>query len=571
MKQFSKAEIDQHAHEKPQELLDYAFNIQRSGNFSVAEQIYDTVLKNHPTEDRAFHLKGILGFQRGDYKKAIRFIKQAIEIDDSKSFYHNDIGASYYAEGLLEQAIYHYEESIKLVEKAETYSNLGEAIKGKGEIEQAMECYQKALELKPDFTPGFSNLLLNSNYSTKLTKKEIFDYHVEWGKKFANEFSKEEKIFENSLSLDRKIKVGYISPDFCDHSVAWFMKNLIKHHDREKFEIYCYANVQMQDKITQYFIEHSDHWMNITSLDHEKTAAFIQLDEIDILFDLTGHTVSNRLLTLARRPAPIQISYLGYPNTFGLKAINYRVVDNYTDPQGLTDAFHIEELIRLPHSFLCYHPPEHSPAIHFLPAIKNKSITFGCFNNNSKINTEVIETWSKILKGVPNSRLALKSRNLEDKKNRDSFLEKFKKFDVDPGRIGILGHVQDPAEHLNMYNQVDIALDPFPYNGTATSCESLWMGVPFITLVGDSHVSRVGYSLLKNTGLDEFITNSKEEYVEKAISFAENTEHLRKIRGTMRARLKSSSLLNAKQHTKEMEEALIKIFNVWVETQKKEK
>lgn len=316
-----------------------------------------------------------------------------------------------------------------------------------------------------------------------------------------------------------KIKIGYVSPDFRFHPVAHFFTPLLTSHDRSRFEIYCYSNVFTPDNITSNIAKLSDHFISIVGMDDEDAADLIEKDGIDILIDLSGHTANNCLPVFNLKPAPVQITYLGYPSTTGLTTMDYRLTDNIADPPG-SGQYYTEKLIRLDGGFLCYSGADHvKPQPR--PCLKNQYITLGSFNNLPKINTNVIALWSRILHKLPNSRLILKCRQLKDKGVRSRIRNEFKRNDIPFRKVKLLPMIPDVQDHLKLYNKIDIALDTFPYNGTTTTFEALWMNVPVITLRGNTHAGRVGASILTHANLSGLIAENQDQYMQIVTNLAE--------------------------------------------------
>jgi predicted O-linked N-acetylglucosamine transferase (SPINDLY family) len=289
----------------------------------------------------------------------------------------------------------------------------------------------------------------------------------------------------------------------------------------------------------------------------------IQSDKIDILVDLAGHTANNRLLLFAQKPVPIQVNWIGYPATSGLSAMDYRIVDRYTDPPGLTEQFYSEVLMRLPESFICYLPEICSPEVDRLPALFTGHITFGSFNNVNKMSPEVSEAWIDILKAVENSHFVIKSKGLNIPKVRDNIMKVFRQGGISDQRITLLAELPSTREHLDVYNSIDISLDTFPYNGTTTTCESLWMGVPVITLTGTAYAARVGTSILSNVGLPELIAGTADEYKSIAVNLAGDPERLQSLRGNLRTLMTRSPLCNAERFTANVEICYRKMWENW--------
>ncbi|MEM8829299.1 MAG: hypothetical protein AAGE96_08080, partial [Cyanobacteria bacterium P01_G01_bin.19] len=330
--------------------------------------------------------------------------------------------------------------------------------------------------------------------------------------------------------------------------------------------VFCYANNRQADGVTRRLQQLADGWREIHHLSDRSVAELIVQDEIDILVDLSGHTFGNRLGIFAYKPAPIQISYLGYPNTTGLTTIDYRLTDAYADPPGITEHLYSEKLVRMPH-FMCYQPPSNTPEIKALPAIANGYITFGSFNNLAKITPQTLDCWIEILQQVPNSRLFLKARSLQDSATCDRLYQTFQDAGISRDRLQLLSWTASSQEHLNSYNRVDIALDTFPYHGTTTTCEAMWMGVPVVSLAGNTHVSRVGVSLLSSVGLTEFIATSTEDYCHKAVALAKDIPKLAQIRQNLRSQIESSPLTGGKAFVRFLESIYRQMWQQWCDRQ----
>jgi predicted O-linked N-acetylglucosamine transferase (SPINDLY family) len=390
------------------------------------------------------------------------------------------------------------------------------------------------------------------NYHPSLTPKEKFEEHLRWAARHAT-FPLKPKPRRTG---PRRLKIGYVSADFYRHSVSSFIEPILAGHDRGRFEIFCYSDVLKPDETTARLQALPVNWRPITGIGQDRAAEIITNDEIDILVDLGGHTKRNRMLLFARKPSPIQATYLGYPNTTGLSQMDYRFTDAYADPAGESDRWHTEKLIRLPHGFLCYHaPPDDLVIATASRAQENRVITFASFNVLSKLTTVAISIWSRILAVVPRSRLILKNSSLFDPGVRQLIETAFAKNGISSDRLDLRPPTETLAEHLAVYRQADIALDTFPYNGTTTTCEALWMGVPVITWTGDTHAARVGSSILNQIGLPELIGASPEDYLRRAVELANDSARLTALRSRMRERMRRSSLLNPAQITADIEAA----------------
>jgi len=337
------------------------------------------------------------------------------------------------------------------------------------------------------------------------------------------------------------------------HSVGYFAQALFAHHDRDAIEVFAYEDVRRPDAMTKWFRERSAGWRSLRGLSDADAAARIYDDGIDILVDLAGHTAGNRLLAFAPRPAPVQVTYLGYPNTTGLPAMDYRLCDATTDPAG--DDGYVEELVRLPHGFLCYAPPPAAPAVAPAPVLSGAPPTFGSFNDLAKMNDEVVALWARLLHAVDGARLYLKTKALFDADARADLRRRFAAHGVDGERLELSGWVADLPSHLAEYARVDVALDTFPYCGTTTTCEALWMGVPVVTLAGARHAGRVGVSINERLALAEMVAPTAGEYVDTACALIADHERLRALRGGLRSRMRGSPLCDGAAFTRSLEAA----------------
>lgn len=342
-----------------------------------------------------------------------------------------------------------------------------------------------------------------------------------------------------------RIRVGFVSPDFRTHSVAFFVEPLIRELDRTRYEVFCFSTSRKEDRTTERFKKLADVWQPLTGISEPEIDSRIRTRNLDVLIDLAGHTNDNCLPVLARKPAPVQATYCGYPATTGLKAVDYRIVDWLTDPAGSESAA-VEKLIRIADCFLCYQPVEDAPPCAPPPSTTGAPITFGSFNTLLKLNRRVIAAWVRLLSQVPGSRLLLKATQLADPRIREDTIRRFSEAGLDAARIEVLPATAGQAEHLAVYSRLDVALDPFPYAGTTTTCEAMWMGVPVVTLAGGTHASRVGVSLLTNVGLPELITHDDDAYVKVAADLARDTTRLVALRTGLRDRMRASPLCDPK-------------------------
>jgi predicted O-linked N-acetylglucosamine transferase (SPINDLY family) len=401
---------------------------------------------------------------------------------------------------------------------SDAYVSLGRLFQDGGEIEKSIESYQKAVVLNPANLTAAHNMLFASNYSTKHSMDEISAFHLEWGQGFSRANPPRVHVPTGNYSLDpnspkfRRLRVGYIGPDFNLHSVSFFSDALFRHANKLAVHNTVFFSSNRSDFKTQEFKNMADEWVDIYGKSAVDVAAIIARCEIDVLVELAGHTAANRLDVMALRPAPVQITYLGYPNTTGLPTIDYRISDSLCDPLTSTQRFS-EALLRLDRCFIAYRPVIADVPVSPSPCFSCGYVTFGTFNNLSKVNSSVLTIWAKILLAVPHSRLLLKSKCFTSKEIQQRTISHFETFGVLSHRISMSGMVPDNRAHLASYGQLDIALDVFPYAGTTTTCETLWMGVPTVTLRGNCHAGNVGVSLLSAIGCPQWIAGSTEQYM----------------------------------------------------------
>jgi len=431
-----------------------------------------------------------------------------------------------------------------------------------GEITQLVDSLAKMAKLHTWSADVHSHMLFGLHHLPGIDQQTIFDEHKQWAQLHAP-VNKIETSYDNTPEPDRKLRIGYISPDFRMHPVAFFIGPLIFGHNRQNVEVYGYGNIATLDTTNEYLKSKFDFYRNIYGLDTPALISLIRDDKIDILVELAGHTTGNSLAALAHKPAPIQVSYLGYPGTTGMKQIDYRLVDHSVNP-AQSQKYYTEELVYLPEPFCCFNVTD--LPVTPLPAQHNGFITFGSFQNNCKINQSVISLWADVLKFQNNSRLLLRFAKGNNAEIREFYLRQFEFFGINRSRIEIGGFLPY-TDHLKQYERVDIALDTFPFNGHTTICEALWMGVPTISLTGDTFASRLGLCMLKSVGLEFFAAQSKDEYIKKAVALAQKISSLAKIRASMRQRIQASLLCHPKAFAVGVEDAYRKMWHKWCKTQ----
>jgi predicted O-linked N-acetylglucosamine transferase (SPINDLY family) len=362
----------------------------------------------------------------------------------------------------------------------------------------------------------------------------------------------------NDRNPDRRLRIGYLSPDLREHPVGRNLLPLLSNHDHEQFEVFCYSNVTRPDAITARIRSYADRWREIARMSDEQADQLIREDQIDLLIDPTGHTAHNRLLLLARQPAPVQASWFF---STGVSAIEYRLTDRYCDPPEAGEAFAGERAIRLPHCFWCFEPIEPSLPVNALPALAAGHLTFGCFNNFCKINPFVLGLWIQILQAVPGSRLILRCPPGE---HREQLLGTFEAAGIAPGRLELVFHTPR-LQYYQRYHQIDICLDPTPFSGHTTSFDVLWMGVALVSLAGSMAVGRSGVSFLSNVGLSELIAGTPQDYVSIAVKLATDLPRLAEMRASLREKVLASPLVDARGYARDTEAAYRRMWRNWCE------
>ncbi len=518
--------------------------------------------------DALFSLANTLK-EKNNLAESLTTLQKILAIDPEHHGAQINLGLNYFYMGQLDSASRTFQKTLTAnPESAEAYCNLGTVLFAQLKIDEALQHFHRAIALKPDIGMAYSNLYFALNSHPEMGQDQILRETLKGVHLLTKDTRKTNPVFRNAPDRNRRLRIGYVSPDFRDHSVAYFIEPVIVAHNRANVEVFCYANVKHGDKVTERISRNADHWSFIGFKEDEEIAAEIRRDKIDILVDLAGHTAKNNLMVFARRPAPVQVNWLGYPNTTGLDAIGYRFTDEVADPVGEADTMHSESLFRLPHGFLCYHPGDDTPPVSAPPFHNRGCITFGSFNHLNKLTHKVIALWADIMHAVPGSRLLIKAKYLADEYLNKQIRKMFQEQGIEPDRLELFSMLQSRKKHLELYGRIDIGLDPFPYNGTTTTCEALWMGVPVVTLLGSRHASRVGASIMHHVGLEELIAESPEEYKSLVVSLANNHEWMLQTRQSLRARMQHSDLMDSEGITRTIEDAYRIMWHRWCDNHK---
>jgi predicted O-linked N-acetylglucosamine transferase (SPINDLY family) len=550
--------------EEAQQVYQMGNALAAQGQMDQAVAHYERALSLNPDYAAAHNNLGVVLAAQGQIDQAVAHYERALSLKPDYVEAHNNLGLALMVQGQADQALVHCERALSLKpDHVETHNSLGVVLVAQGQIDQAVAHYERALLLWPNYAPGHSNLLYALNYASGNDPVAVYAAHCAFAKRQEAPLSTSIQPHANDRLPERRLRIGYVSSDFRQHSVGYFIEPVLAHHDHERFEIFCYSNNLREEEATLRLKSHADHWRRIIGLSDDLAAKQIRDDQIDILVDLNGHTANNRLLVFARKPAPLQVTWLGYPNTTGLTTMDYRLTDRFADPPGMTEHLHSEKLIRLPECFSCYQPPLEASEVVGLPAWEKGYVTFGSFNNLAKITPEVMAVWARILLAVPGACLILKNAGLGGSTVQQTVRETFTGLGVAPERLELLGPDQSEKTHLERYGSIDVALDPFPYNGATTTCEALWMGVPVVVLAGRTHAGRVGVSQLSNLGLTEIIGHTMDEYIAAALRLATDLKHLSALRKELRSRMAASPLTDGQRFTNNLEQAYRVMWHDW--------
>jgi protein O-GlcNAc transferase len=514
---------------------------------------------------------GVMEQANGRPDRAATAFTRALAIDPANLVALNNLAMLLAADHQYERATQLLENALKITPNStETLSNLGAVYLEQGQVEPAISVTRAAVNAAPGPSRAAHNLLHALLYSDRITPGEVFAEHAAWGRQFPPPSSSH----TNTRDPHRRLRIGYVSPDFRRHPLAMFIEPVLARHDPRQFHITCYSDAPFPDEITQRLRQHPQQWRNTARLSTNQFTDLIQSDTIDIFVDLSVHGGDNRLSAFALKPAPVQITWLGYAHTTGLPAIDYRVTDAHVDPLGKTEHLHTESLLRLPQTLWCYQPPPETQdkngdaasfklaASPFASSIPQADVTFGSFNRLAKLSDSALLLWAQILHQVPHSRLSLMAAGLGDEATRCQIRARSATAGIDPSRL-ILHLPASAAEYYRHLASLDIALDPFPFNGGATTCNALWMGVPVVTLAGAAPISRVGVSILTNVGLPELIAHDPHQYVAIAVALAQDHQRRHQLRVELRNRMAHSPLCDSANFVAHLEAAYRHVWQTW--------
>jgi predicted O-linked N-acetylglucosamine transferase (SPINDLY family) len=525
-----------------------------------AEQSYRQALAIDPAFVPAQNNLGVLLDAQGRVEEAAECFQRTLELRPEDPLLHNNLGHLLVKQGKLAEGLSQIDEALRIKsDYFEAHLNRGMVLYEQARIDEAAASYRQAMTLQPDSADAHSRLLFISNYDPAIPARELFIEHKRWDEQYTKRIARQ-WFYDNDRDPNRPLRVGYVSPDFRLSPLARFIEPILTHHDPKAVETYCYSDVVTPDQVTSRSQSLARQWRATSHLNDDQLAQQIHSDRIDILVDLAGHGARNRLLVFARKPAPVQVSYLGYPNTTGLKAIDHRLTDAVADPPN-EPSFWTEDLVRLSGSMSCFQPPVDVPDVSPLPARRVGRLTFGSLHNLARLNPKVLDLWCRVLQAVPRARMLIGRHTLSgDTKN---YFER-QLIDRQIGHRVRLQQIELVGEsHLATYQHIDISLDTFPWSGHTTACESLWMGVPMLTLSGDRHAGRLVASTLTSLGLTDWIARTPDEFVNLAVRMSQDFIRLSELRSRLRGRMQQSPLCDGPRFVQGLEAAYRRMWRSW--------
>jgi protein O-GlcNAc transferase len=589
----ARVETEAMAERSADQAFTLALEHHRAGRLAEAERGYRAVLRREPEHADSLHLLGVIAMQAGNLDAALALVQRAVALRPDAAICRNSLGQVLERLGRDDEAARGYEAAIELDRRyaeprnnlghlraredrladaealyreaidldssyAEPHTNLGNLLKDLGELDAAIACYRRAIELRPDLSALHSNLLLTLHYHPGYSPSDLEREHRAWAERHVAPLRAVRRPHENAPEPERRLRVGYVSPDFREHPVARFVLPLFRERDGRQVEVFAYSDVTREDDVTRMVRDHVDRWRDVATLSDEQLARAVRADEVDILVDLAAHSGRNRLLAFARKPAPVQLTYLAYCSTTGVDAIDYRVTDRRLDPPE-APGHYAETSVWLPHCYWCYSAPPLPGASR--PATERGAgpPTFGCLNNFAKVTDLTLGLWTRLLQRVPEARLLVYARTEAHRARVRSALRAAGLADSRADFVGL----QPLADYLETYRLIDVGLDPHPYGGGTTTCDALWMGVPVVSLAGRTAVSRAGSTLLSNVGLGHLVAHTEEQYVDSAAGLIRDTSGLAALRSGLRERLESSPVMDAPQFARDFEAALRNVWRAW--------
>ncbi len=578
--------------------LEEALRLQQGARHGELVALCESILQRKPQDVEALQLLAVALCALGRSREGLAHLHRVTELTPELAEAHANLATVLAATGDAEGAIAGFREAVRLrpdfgeawnglaallktqgrYDEAEhccrsglsanghyagLYHVLSGALFEQGRVDEAISAVRAALAAAPDLPAAHSDLVRMLNYADNQEPAAIYEEHRAWGERHARTLTEAALPHRNDPDPARQLRVGFVSPYFRKHAMTFFFESVVEHHDRGSTNIFLFADVAQPDEYSERLKAYGAKWRSTVGLNDDQLAQAVRDDAIDILVDLSGHTPYHRLLAFARRPAPVQVTWNGYPNTTGMTAMDYRITDAFSDPPGTTEALHSETLARLPDIYMTWRPPADAPDVGALPASASGHITFGSFNSCFKITPALVALWARLLQAVPQSRLMLLTITSRGAERHIRNL--FAGHGVSPDRLELLPRMTH-EEFLAAHQRADIALDTYPYHGTTTTCFSLWMGLPVVALAGPTHVSRVGVSLLSNLGMREWIAHSRDEYVDVATKLASDLSALAATRSGLRQKMLDSPITDGVRGARALESAFRKIWSAWCAT-----
>jgi predicted O-linked N-acetylglucosamine transferase (SPINDLY family) len=535
--------------------------LRSAGHFAESEAACRNAIKQAPGYAGAYCNLALVLNESGEFNRAIHAADKAISLQREMVEAHVERARSLRGMRRLDEAAVACRNALAVrPDNATANLLLSICLADTGRLSEAISVLRERTRQKPADFCSQGNLSLYLHYDEQASRADIFAAAREYDQRFCGRL-RQTRVFENNCDPNRRLRVGYMSPDFRDHVVGLNILPFLREHDHERYEIFCYSSVIKPDAYTAKMKGYADVWRDIAALGDGDASELVRGDGIDVLVDLSLHTAGNRLLVFARKPAPVQVTFAGYPSSTGLKAIDYRLTDPYLDPPGSSDEFYSERSFRLPHSFWCFEAQASDPSVNELPALEAGHVTFGCLNTFRKISPATWGRWARVLHAVPGSELMVMAPEGSARETATRILEGQ---GIDPYRFRFVS-AKPRSQYMSLYHRIDIGLDTLPYNGHTTSLDSYWMGVPVVTLVGKTVVGRAGLSQATNLGLTELVAYSEEEFVAIAAKLAGDLKHLAALRRGLREQMLSSPLCDAKGFTRGIEGAYRQMWQTWCE------
>jgi len=534
-------------------------SLRATGQLEESAAAFRGAIRLRPELGTAHLNLGVVLYEQGNAAAAESEFRQSIRITPNEPWPYLNLGKALRTQDKMDEAEAVFRHAIALApEQPHGYNMLGSCLREGGRIEEAVASFRKAVSLNPDLREAHSNLCYALYFDPQTSPAEILQEHRRWSAHFAEPLNGFIRPHDSDRSPDRRLRIGYLSPNLRTHVVGFFMEPILEHHDRGQFEIICYNDATQMDALAAKFKGQVNLWRDTAGMRDEQLAQLIRSDRIDILVDLTLHMRGCRLRVYAQKPAPVQITHLAYCGTSGLETMEWCITDPHMCVPG-TEQYFTEKMLPLPECYWCYRPSASAPGVGPLPAARNGYITFGSLNTLAKVNNGVLKVWSRLLQSVPKSRLAV---HVPGGAETRSVFDRFVRHGIPQDRLVMLPR-RSRDEYLDLYNQIDVALDPFPYGGGTTTFDALWMGVPLVTLAGELPLARAGATILTNLAITDLIAQSPERYIEIAADLARNIDRLNGLRQTLRGRLRDSVLLNEPQYVRHLEAVYRQAWRQW--------